>query len=278
MIDMRSGEFVFVQARAVLLATGGGPTMYRYHTPSGDKSCDGLAMALRAGLAAARHGDGAVPPDRTARRHRHAHDRHGARRRAARRRRLPAQRRAASASWATTTRAPNARRATSSRARSTPRCAPAAPRPTAASTSQWRTSARTRCARQFKGMVERCADCGFDLAGGLVEVVPTAHYMMGGVRLRAATARPRCRACSPPARTPAACTARTASAATASPTPPCSAASPATTMAAWVRDEGAWREPDEAAIDAQRSPAASAVRRKRERGDLERVARGALRD
>ena len=33
----------------------------------------------------------------------------------------------------------------------------------------------------FKGMVERCADCGFDLAGGTVEVVPTAHYMMGGV-------------------------------------------------------------------------------------------------
>ena len=33
----------------------------------------------------------------------------------------------------------------------------------------------------FKGMVERCDDCGFDLAGGLVEVVPTAHYMMGGV-------------------------------------------------------------------------------------------------
>jgi len=35
--------------------------------------------------------------------------------------------------------------------------------------------------RQFKGMVERCADCGFDLAGDRVEVVPTAHYMMGGV-------------------------------------------------------------------------------------------------
>src|SRR5437667_11548494 len=35
--------------------------------------------------------------------------------------------------------------------------------------------------RQFKGMVERCADCGFDLAGGKVEVVPTAHYLMGGV-------------------------------------------------------------------------------------------------
>src|SRR5690606_36041076 len=38
--------------------------------------------------------------------------------------------------------------------------------------------------RQFKGMVERCADCGFDLAGGRVEVVPTAHYMMGGIIFR----------------------------------------------------------------------------------------------
>jgi fumarate reductase flavoprotein subunit len=34
----------------------------------------------------------------------------------------------------------------------------------------------------FKGMVERCADVGFDLVSGLVEVTPTAHYMMGGVR------------------------------------------------------------------------------------------------
>src|SRR5256885_9375913 len=50
MIDIRSGEFRYVGARAVLLATGGGPTMYRYHTPSGDKSMDGIAMALRAGL------------------------------------------------------------------------------------------------------------------------------------------------------------------------------------------------------------------------------------
>jgi len=42
-----------------------------------------------------------------------------------------------------------------------------------------------RVREQFKGMVERCADCGFDLAGGLVEVVPTAHYMMGGVVFQA---------------------------------------------------------------------------------------------
>ena len=38
---------------------------------------------------------------------------------------------------------------------------------------------------QFKGMVDRCRDCGFDLAGGEVEVVPTAHYMMGGVEFAA---------------------------------------------------------------------------------------------
>jgi fumarate reductase flavoprotein subunit len=36
----------------------------------------------------------------------------------------------------------------------------------------------------FKGMVERCADCGFDLVSGLVDIVPTAHYMMGGVVFR----------------------------------------------------------------------------------------------
>src|SRR5258708_28031874 len=50
MIDIRTGTLRFFQARAILMATGGGPTMYRYHTPSGDKSMDGLAMALRAGL------------------------------------------------------------------------------------------------------------------------------------------------------------------------------------------------------------------------------------
>jgi fumarate reductase flavoprotein subunit len=38
-----------------------------------------------------------------------------------------------------------------------------------------------KVAKEFKGMVNRCRDCGFDLAGGLVEVVPTAHYFMGGL-------------------------------------------------------------------------------------------------
>ena len=37
LIDMRSGVYRYVAAKAILMATGAGPTMYRYHTPSGDK-------------------------------------------------------------------------------------------------------------------------------------------------------------------------------------------------------------------------------------------------
>ena len=181
MIDMRTGEFVFVQAKAVLLATGGGPTMYQYHTPSGDKSCDGLAMALRAGLPLRDmemvqfHPTGLLAG---------AHTRmtgtvleEGLRGAGGyllerRRRALHAQLRPA-------------RRARDARHRLArdlcARCAPAARRRTAASTSAWRHLGPDNVRRQFKGMVERCADCGFDLAGGTVEVVPTAHYMMGGV-------------------------------------------------------------------------------------------------
>jgi len=37
--------------------------------------------------------------------------------------------------------------------------------------------------QNFPGMVERCRDVGFDLAREPVEVSPTAHYLMGGVRI-----------------------------------------------------------------------------------------------
>ena len=49
MIDIRHGEFIVVQSRAVLLATGGGPTMYKITAPCQDKTCDGIAMGFRAG-------------------------------------------------------------------------------------------------------------------------------------------------------------------------------------------------------------------------------------
>src|SRR5262245_24663511 len=180
MLDMRTGEPLLVCARATLLATGGGPTMYRYHTPSGDKSCDGMAMALRAGLPLrdmemvqfhptgllagpgtrmtgtvleeGLRGSGGYLIDATGARFMFEYDR----------------------------RAERATRDIVSRAvMDRIRKGHASPHG-----GVWISMAHLgpeNVRREFKGMVERCADCGFDLAGGQVEVVPTAHYMMGGV-------------------------------------------------------------------------------------------------
>lgn len=49
LLNIRSGRFVAVRARATLIATGGGATMYRISSPSLEKSGDGMAMAFRAG-------------------------------------------------------------------------------------------------------------------------------------------------------------------------------------------------------------------------------------
>ena len=116
MIDIRTGELRFVAAQAVLLATGGGPTMYRYHTPSGDKSMDGLAMALRAGLPLRDMEMVQFHPTGLLGGTGHAHDRHRAGGGLARRRRPSAQWRHAPLHGATTTRSSSAPPATSSAA------------------------------------------------------------------------------------------------------------------------------------------------------------------
>jgi fumarate reductase flavoprotein subunit len=182
-VDMRSGEYTFVRAKAVLLATGGGPTMYKYHTPSGDKSCDGLAMALRAGLALRDmemvqfHPTGLLAGTHTRMtgtvleeglRGAGGHLLNGARERFMLRYDRLAER---------------ATRDVVSRAM----YCEILKRNTSPHGGLYISMAHLgpeRVAREFKGMVARCADCGFDLAGGLVEVVPTAHYMMGGVEFR----------------------------------------------------------------------------------------------
>lgn len=49
LLDNRKGRFIVVQAKAILLGTGAGATMYRISSPSLEKAGDGMAMACRAG-------------------------------------------------------------------------------------------------------------------------------------------------------------------------------------------------------------------------------------
>jgi fumarate reductase flavoprotein subunit len=183
MIDMRSGEFLLVRARAVLLATGGGPTMYRYHTPSGDKTCDGLAMALRAGLRLRDmemvqfHPTGLLAGPETRMTGTVLEEGlrgYGAYLLDGKRERFMTN---------LDKRAERATRDIVSRAMfAEMRASNTGPMGGLYLTMGHLDPAEV--CRQFPGMVERCADCGFDLVSGLVEVVPTAHYMMGGVEFR----------------------------------------------------------------------------------------------
>jgi succinate dehydrogenase/fumarate reductase flavoprotein subunit len=49
-LDVRTGRFFALRARATLLAMGGGPTMYRVVACSADKAADGIALAYASGL------------------------------------------------------------------------------------------------------------------------------------------------------------------------------------------------------------------------------------
>ena len=49
LLNMQRGEFIAAEAAVTLVATGGGPTHYRFHAPGPEKSADGLAMLYRAG-------------------------------------------------------------------------------------------------------------------------------------------------------------------------------------------------------------------------------------
>lgn len=182
MVDIRTGGPVFVKAKAVMLGTGGGPTMYRYHTPSGEKTCDGLAMALRAGLnlrdmeMVQFHPTGLLAGEGTrltgtvleeglrgagghllngkGERFMHSYDERGER----------ATRDVVSRSIFREMRKGHIT-------------------PNGGVHIKMSHLGPDDVRKKFKGMVSRCRDVGADLAEGLVEVVPTAHYMMGGVEV-----------------------------------------------------------------------------------------------
>ena len=179
-IDMRTGRFRFVRAKTVLMAMGGGPTMYRYQTPSGDKTMDGQAMALRAGLPLRDmemvqfHPTGLLAGDHTrmtgtvleeglrgaggqllnSQDHRFMFDYDVKGERATR----DVVSRAIYSEMRKNNSSPNGGVYISM-------------------SHLGPDFVRSK----FPGMVKRCADSGFDLAAGKVEVVPTAHYLMGGV-------------------------------------------------------------------------------------------------
>jgi fumarate reductase flavoprotein subunit len=179
-IDMRRGTFRLVRAKTVLMATGGGPTMYKYHTPSGDKSMDGLSMALRRGLGLRDmemvqfHPTGLMAGDET---------------------------KMTGTVLEEGLRGAGGHLINGKNERFMFNYDDAGERATRDIVSraiyeemrQGRTSpyggvyismahlGPENVGKKFQGMVKRCADSGFDLAAGLVEVVPTAHYLMGGV-------------------------------------------------------------------------------------------------
>lgn len=180
MIDLRSGKLRLVRARTVLMATGGGPTMYSYHTPSGDKTMDGLAMALRAGLALRDmemvqfHPTGLLAGDHT--RMTGTVLEEGLRGAGGQLINHAGQR----FMFDYDAKGERATRDVVSRAIYAEMRSNSNPDQEGVFISMSHLGPEN-VRRKFKGMVKRCADSGFDLAAGKVEVVPTAHYFMGGV-------------------------------------------------------------------------------------------------
>jgi len=179
-LDVRTGRFFAVNARATLLAMGGGPTMYRVIACSADKAADGIALAYRAGLALRDmemiqfHPTGLVIPGSlmTGALLEEGLRGAGGQLRNGLGERFMARYDAARMERSTRDLVSRASFLEVTEGRGTP------------NGGVWIDVSHLGAdvvERNFRGMVRRCRDFGRDLARGPVEVGPTAHFMMGGV-------------------------------------------------------------------------------------------------
>jgi succinate dehydrogenase/fumarate reductase flavoprotein subunit len=182
LVDMRRGTFMAVHAKATLLATGTGPTMYKMMAPSAEKTTDGLAMAYRVGARVVDmemvqfHPTGLLVGDsgmsgtvlEEGLRGVGGHWFNG------RLERYMAQYDPARLERSTRDVVSRSSYLEIIAGRSSPHGG------VYIDVSHLGVSF---IEQHFPGMVERCRDVGFDLAREAVEVSPTAHYLMGGVKI-----------------------------------------------------------------------------------------------
>ena len=181
-LDVDRGEFLIAHARTTLVCTGGGPTMYKLFAPSLDKSADGIALCYRAGAAMVDmemvqfHPTGLIVKGSNTSGTLLEEGLRGA----------GAQLFNALGERFMERYAPDVKeRATRDVVSRSSFLEIVAGRgtPNGGVFIDASVMGPEFVEKNFPGMVERCNDYGFDLAHGRVEVSPTAHFFMGGVRI-----------------------------------------------------------------------------------------------
>ena len=182
LLDMGRGDFLIAHARTTLVCTGGGPTMYKLFAPSLDKSADGISLLFRAGaemtdmemvqfhptglMVVGSNTSGTLLEEGL---------------RGAGAHLLNAQGERFMERYAPDVKE-RATRDVVSRS-SYMEIMAGRGTPNGGVYIDASVMGPEFVEKNFPGMVERCRDYGFDLAHTRVEISPTAHFFMGGVRI-----------------------------------------------------------------------------------------------